>query len=51
MERKPFDQMTDAEQNELMDEWIRKANANPVCVTTPAEVQREGHYHASPDCE
>lgn len=49
MERKPFDQMTDAEQNALMDEWICEARRNPVHVVMPSETTREGYYHVAPD--
>ncbi|GAQ30245.1 hypothetical protein SAMD00023378_3928 [Ralstonia sp. NT80] len=49
MDRKPFDQLTDDEQNALMDEWIRDARANPIHVVMPAETSREGYYHAKPD--
>jgi len=46
---KPFDQMTDDEQNALMDEWIREAVANPVRAVFPDEMRREGYYHVKPD--
>lgn len=49
MQRKPFDQMTDDEQNALIDQWIAEAKANPVQVVMPAETAREGYYHAKPD--
>ncbi|WP_425952993.1 hypothetical protein [Ralstonia pseudosolanacearum] len=49
MERKPFDQMTDDEQNALMDEWIRDARRHPVSVIMPKETEREGYYHVAPD--
>lgn len=48
LERKPFDQLTDAEQNALMDEWIRESKANPVHVIMPRETSREGYYHVRP---
>ncbi|MGN6661598.1 MAG: hypothetical protein ACTHKN_21645 [Achromobacter mucicolens] len=44
-----LEQMTDDEQNMLMDYFIREANANPVQVVMPAETAREGYYHAKPD--
>ncbi|WP_186214771.1 hypothetical protein [Burkholderia gladioli] len=49
MEQKPFDQMTNAEQNALVDEWIRESKANPVHVVMPREASREGYYHVRPD--
>ncbi|CAJ0862406.1 hypothetical protein R77567_01645 [Ralstonia sp. LMG 32965] len=49
MQCKPFDQMTDDEQNALMDQWIAEAKANPVRVVMPAETAREGYYHVKPD--
>ena len=46
---KPFDQMSDAEQNALMDQWIREAVAKQLRVVMPTETLREGYYHAKPD--
>ncbi|WP_172417144.1 hypothetical protein [Pandoraea apista] len=49
MDRKPFDQMTDAEQDARVDEWIREAKARDVRVGLPPETRHEGYYHVSPD--
>ncbi|WP_199028808.1 hypothetical protein [Ralstonia sp. ASV6] len=49
MDRKPFDQMSEDEQNAIMDEWIREANSKPFSVVMPAETLREGYYHTGPD--
>lgn len=48
-DHKPFDEWTDDEQNALMDQWIREAVANPVCVVMPAETHQEGYYHRNPN--
>ncbi|MGF6782539.1 hypothetical protein [Paraburkholderia sp. GAS334] len=49
MERKPFDAMTDNEQNALMDEWISDARHKSVSVVLPEETMREGYYHVAPE--